>query len=215
LKQNLTETPTLRRVDNRLMSELSSSNSFDIQPVREDFDYVYKTSDLIKLSGGDYHAKRNYINTFINDFNGRFTYEELGEKHIAGCQEMAERWCASRRCDDDLGLMAELSAVNEALTHFKQLDILGGVISIDNTIEAFTLGEMLNSETAVIHVEKANPEIRGLYSIINQKFCEHNWSTVPFINREQDLGEPQLRKAKLSYYPSRMVQKYQIKLKQS
>ncbi len=68
-------------------------------------------------------------------------------------------------------------------------------------VEAFTLGELLNKETAVVHIEKANPLVQGLYAAINQEFCRHSWSQVPFINREQDLGLPGLRLAKCPTTP--------------
>jgi hypothetical protein len=79
-------------------------------------------------------------------------------------------------------------------------------------VEAFTCGELLNAATAVIHLEKANPEIGGLYAAINQQFCQQAWAGVDFINREQDLGEPGLRKAKLSYHPQRLVEKFRVRL---
>ncbi len=77
-------------------------------------------------------------------------------------------------------------------------------------MEAFSLGELLNRRTAVIHIEKANPEISGLYTLINQQFCEHAWKEVELINREQDLGEDGLRKAKMSYYPEHLEEKFRI-----
>ncbi len=77
-------------------------------------------------------------------------------------------------------------------------------------MEAFSLGELLNQRTAVIHIEKANPEIGGFYTLMNQQFCEHAWKEVEFINREQDLGEDGLRMAKLSYHPERLEEKFRI-----
>lgn len=108
--------------------------------------------------------------------------------------------------------MGEWGAIEEALKNFIALEMQGGVILIEGEVEAFTLGELLNKDTAVVHIEKANPEIRGLYALINQQFCEQAWGKVPFINREQDLGEPGLRTAKLSYNPIRLVEKYRIRL---
>ena len=81
---------------------------------------------------------------------------------------------------------------------------------MNDRIEAFALGEPLGPETAVIHIEKANPDIPGLYSVINQLFLKHAWSDMTYINREQDLGVEGLRKAKTSYYPHHMVNKYTI-----
>jgi hypothetical protein len=109
-----------------------------------------------------------------------------------------------------MNLLGEWEAIAEALAHYGELNVHGGVILVDNKVEAFTIGELLNKETAVIHIEKANPEFKGIYAMINQTFVEHRWHTVPFINREQDLGVEGLRKAKLSYHPARLVEKFRI-----
>jgi len=90
--------------------------------------------------------------------------------------------------------------------------VKGGVILIDGKVEAFTLGEPLNSDTVVIHIEKANPAFEGLYSVINQAFLESHWSGFTYVNREQDLGQEGLRKSKESYFPHRMINKYTIGL---
>ena len=85
-----------------------------------------------------------------------------------------------------------------------------GGIYIDEKLEAFTFGEMLNDDTVVVHVEKANPEIRGLYVAINKLFLENEFPNVEFVNREEDLGLEGLRKAKLSYKPIKLVEKYTL-----
>jgi len=107
-----------------------------------------------------------------------------------------------------MNLLSESEAVRESLVNFPVLKIDGGVILIDGKVEAFTLGELLNDQTAVVHIEKANPENPGLYAMINQQFCENRWRDLLYINREQDLGEPGLRKAKLSYYPDHFVESF-------
>ena len=107
-------------------------------------------------------------------------------------------------------LLSEDYAVHMALTHFEELDYRGGAIKIDGRIEAFSLGEALNENTAVIHIEKANPEIPGLYTAINQMFCSNAWAETEFMNREQDLGVEGIRKAKESYLPHHMINKYTI-----
>jgi hypothetical protein len=210
LQENGEKDPRFERADKRLVSELAGVPGFAAEAVRDQFDYVYQTSDLIHLAGGEYHAKRNYINTFKRSY--AYSYEPMREEHLAGCLGLAESWCRMRRCNEDLNLMGEWEAVREALKNFSALELQGGVIFVDGRVEALTLGEKLNEETAVIHLEKANPEIRGLYAVINQQFCENAWADVPFINREQDLGEPGLRTAKLSYHPHHLVEKFRIRL---
>ena len=123
-----------------------------------------------------------------------------------------ETWCGARRCEDDLSLSSEWEAIREALANFEELKVVGGVILVHGKVEAFTVGELLNKETVVVHIEKANMEIRGLYNMINQQFLEKQWQDIPYVNREQDLGEPGLREAKLSYNPEHFVEKYRIRL---
>jgi len=202
--------PRLERADQRLVKELAGAKGLVIEPVRDQFDYVYQTQDLARLAGRKYHSKRNHIRHFLQAH--AFTYVGLREDHLQACLELGGLWCEMRRCEEDLNLMGEWEAVREALSHFHALSIQGGVILIENKVQAFALGELLNEETAVVHIEKANPEIPGLYTMINQQFCEKSWPHVPSVNREQDLGEPGLRRAKLSYYPDHLVEKFQIQL---
>ena len=117
-----------------------------------------------------------------------------------------------KRCECDLSLLGEWEAITAALANYQALELQGGVILINDRVEAFTCGERLNAATAVIHLEKANPEVRGLYAAINQEFCRQAWAEVEFVNREQDLGEAGLRTAKMSYHPHHLVEKFRIRL---
>jgi hypothetical protein len=199
----------IERADQRLIGELQSSTDLAYESTREQFDYIYRTADLIGLVGRKYHAKRNHLNKFMRSY--RFAYEPLSQAHIEACLQLTDTWCQWRRCNEDLNLVGEWDAIRDALQHFDELPTEGAVILLDHRVEAFALGELLNDHTAVVHIEKANPEIPGMYTLINQQFCEHRWSQVPYVNREQDLGEPGLRKAKLSYYPDHLVEKYRIR----
>jgi hypothetical protein len=202
--------PAIVRADPKLAAELDGHPEFVVEPVRDHFDYVYRSEDLIHLPGGHYHAKRNHINSFSRSYP--WCYEPLGPEHLPACLEVSARWCEAKRCDLDLSLLGERGAIGEALANFPSLQLQGGVILIHDRVEAFTCGELLNGATAVIHLEKANPDLPGLYAVINQQFCEHVWAGVPFINREQDLGEPGLRTAKMAYHPHHLVEKFRIRL---
>lgn len=84
------------------------------------------------------------------------------------------------------------------------------VIFIDGRIKAFTFGEPLNKNTVVIHIEKADPDVEGLYAFINQKFLAEFWQNYEFVNREEDLGKEGIRKAKMSYHPFKFAEKFTI-----
>jgi len=203
--------PRIERADRRLVAEIEESDKFFIETVRDQFDYIYRREDLVSLAGRKYHAKRNHISKFRHSHP--FHYVPLSSDHLKACLDLSASWCEIRRCEEDLNLMGEWEAVREALNHFEELQVRGGAIVMKDKIEAFSLGELLNEETGVVHVEKANPEIQGLYTVINQQFSENTWSSVSYVNREQDLGAPGLRQAKLSYYPDHLVEKFRLGLR--
>jgi uncharacterized protein len=202
--------PCIARADGRLAAELATQADFAIEPRREHFDYVYATGDLIQLAGRKYHGKKNHVNKFRSDYS--FAYETLTAGHVEACLKLQDAWCGCNRCSEDMNLMGEWEAIRELLGSCDRLAVQGGVIVIDGAVEAFTLGELLNKDTAVVHIEKANAQIPGLYAVMNQQFCEHALSGVAFVNREQDLGNDGLRQAKLSYHPARLVEKFTIRL---
>jgi len=187
-------------------------NTFQYQGDRDAYDYVYNAVDLAKLEGRKYHRKRNHLNNFKKEFPD-YQYCELTSDLIPDCKRLAIEWCEKRNCDDDPSLECEKCAVLTGLNNFAYLELKGGVILLNGKVEAFTFGEPLNDNTAVIHVEKANPDIKGLYAAINQEFCQHQWQEMEYINREEDLGLAGLRKAKESYYPVKMVEKFIATLK--
>jgi hypothetical protein len=202
--------PRIERADRILISEILGATDLLIELTREHFDYIYKSEDLIQLAGRKYHSKRNHIYQLERKYS--FAYVPLNRDLVTSCLALAENWCEWHRCEEDMNLLDEWEAVRQALNYFEDLKIEGGVIQIDNKVEAFALGELLNKQTGVVHIEKANPEIPGLYTLINQKFCEKLWRNIPYVNREQDLGEPGLRKAKESYYPDHLEEKFTIRL---
>ena len=171
-------------------------------------DYVYSSNDLIFLSGKKYDGKRNHINKFKKLYT--FEYKKIDHSNIAECIRIMDEWCEEKKCQHQHVSYCEKKANIELLNNFDELGCKGALIRVDGRFEAFTVGEMLNSNTAVIHIEKANSKVNGLYTITNQQFCENEWNNVEFINREQDLGIEGIRKAKLSYHPVRMINKYAI-----
>lgn len=202
--------PEINRADKCIVNELQSEDIFLTEPVREHFDYLYHTTDLVNLSGRKFHAKRNHLNRFLRNY--RFDYQPITDSHISQCIEFSARWYRIYHCKEDPSLREEFVAINEALAQFSRLHLSGAAIYINGRMEAFTLGELLNDNTAVIHVEKADSEFYGIYAAINQMFCAGSFKNTTFINREQDLGNEGLRKAKLSYHPAGIVEKFKIKM---
>ncbi|MFZ5988664.1 MAG: DUF2156 domain-containing protein [Bacillota bacterium] len=202
--------PVFKRVEEEKVQLFKEYLNFACEVVfdRDSSDYVYLTEELINLKGKKFDGKRNHINKFKKLYE--YEYIRMSNEHIDECIRINEEWCAQRSCDTHKELYCEKIANNELLKNFSKLGCKGALIKVNGRIEGYTIGEVLNNDTAVIHIEKASSDIRGLYTIINQQFCENEWRDMTYINREQDLGIEGLRKAKLSYNPVRMTNKYSV-----
>lgn len=186
---------------------------FNITADCDNFDYVYLAQDLINLSGRKFHGKKNHLNAFKREYPDA-KYLPITKEIIPQCREELNIWYEThkRANPDDPFICYEQAAIHEIFDHFDAFKLKGGAILIDNKVVAFTFGEKLNSDTAVIHVEKADSNVRGIYAAINQQFVEHEWSDMIYINREEDMGIEGLRKAKESYRPIKMIEKFNATL---
>lgn len=177
---------------------------------RDNFDYVYTVKSLATLAGKKLDGKRNHINKFKKLYS--YEYEKITSVNIRECKDIVEKWYQQRETTVDESLIRERAANLEMLDKFEVLGLKGGLIRVDGIPEALTVGEQFSPDTAVIHIEKANANIHGLYTMINQLFINNEWLHLEYVNREQDLGIEGLRKAKLSYRPHHFVEKYTIEL---
>ena len=121
-----------------------------------------------------------------------------------------EKWCLVKDCDGVEGLRNERKALKEMVGHFFDFKLTGGAIKVEGRISAIALGEPLNSNTFVMHMMKADPNMPGLYQVINNEFLIQEVKGFEYLNLEQDLGVEGLRRSKSSYHPVSMVRKYTL-----
>lgn len=185
-------------------------NTFEIVANRDYFDYLYSGEKLRTLVGKKYSKKRNHLNAFYAEYEGRYSYRSLVPDDKKEVCHFLRKWKTNKGETTD-ALDEELSAICKIITNLGQLDIKAGAVFVDNKLEALSLGTLTNNgKLAVIHVEKANDNIRGMYPLINQLFLVNEFPEVDIVNREEDLGIEGLRKSKLSYEPIKILKKYSI-----
>lgn len=194
-----------------LLNELFP-DEYDIFETRDYFDYIYNTEDLANLKGKKYSSKRNHISRFC-DNNPDWQFEEITENNIDECYQMNLKWCEINLCDNDESIRQESCAVKTAFKAYQSLGYKGGLIRAKGEVVAFSMGEPLNSETFIVHIEKAFSDIQGAYPIINREFVRAFCTDYKYVNREDDSGSEGLRKAKLSYKPAIILEKYTAKPK--
>lgn len=178
---------------------------FKYIPERDYFDYIYLREDLAALKGKKFQPKRNHINKFRKAY--RYEYVPVTPDLIPKCLELEAKWCRENDCEEKTDLMNERRSLTFALHHFDALGLSGGAIRIDGEIAAFTFGAPVNHNTFAVHVEKADTDIDGIYAVVNQEFASRIPEEYTYINREEDLGIPGLRQAKLSYHPVILLEK--------
>ncbi len=180
---------------------------FQIEYNEDLADYVYESEKLCTLAGKKLHGKRNHINKFKSLYEGRWSYETMSGDNVEECFQMALKWRNLNGCDDDPEKNSEMCVTLNSLRLFRELELTGGILRVDGQIVAFTIGEPVCSDTFVVHIEKAFPDVQGAYTMINQQFVEHECMDYRYVNREEDTGDEGLRKAKRSYRPVFMVEK--------
>lgn len=179
---------------------------FRYLPDRDNDEYIYHSEKLIKLSGKKLQSKRNHINRFKADNPDWEYFPLMSKKELEECARMLDEWEQVNISKVDFSQRYDYIATKIMLENFDYLQLKGGAVRVNGRIVAFTIGEPLTSDTFVIHVEKAFGDMNGAYTIINQQFIEHEGSEFTYINREEDMGMQNLRKAKMSYYPDILLE---------
>ena len=173
-----------------------------------DSDYIYGQQELATLSGRAYHKKKNHLSKFKRTYNN-IRYSEIGAGNIEDAVIIEDNWYKEHTKDGDASINMEYSAIKEALLHFDDLALTGGILYVNDVPAAMTIASYINDDTVDIHFEKCIGEYAaaGGYAAINQMHAEA-LKNVMYINREEDINIPGLRKAKESYHPKIMLKKY-------
>lgn len=190
---------------------------FTFEPNRDYFDYIYSAEDLTFLRGKKFQSKRNFVSRFKRQEG--WSYEPLGKDNLKECAAMSISWCAKYGCGKDPSMASESCSVKNALQNFEQLGLMGGLLRLNGEVVAFTIAEKTNSDTLLVHIEKAYGDIVGAYPAIANEFLrnsiveEGELLSVKYINREDDAGDLGLREAKMQYHPLFLLEKYSVKEK--
>ena len=177
---------------------------FAFEPIRAGFDYIYLTDDLVQLAGKKYHSKRNFVQRFDREQESRWEFKPITPEMLPQIAEFNAKWYQTNTG----GGQPEINATGNLFDNYKALECMGCTLFVDGQMVAYEVGSRINSEMVCVHIEKANSAYVGAYQKINQLFATHFCQNSTYINREDDVGVEGLRKAKLSYHPYKLLNKY-------
>ena len=184
---------------------------FLFRPDRDGFDYVYAIDDLADLKGRKFQKKRNHVHKFQASHPDCLSVP-LEKENLPQAQEMVAQWFRQRLTEDPHGdYLLEQIALSRAFRHFEALGMEGLMLVENGQVLAVTLASRLSENTMDVHFEKAREDVDGAYAAVNCEFARYlrlKHPELAFLNREDDLGLPGLRQAKLSYQPHHREEKY-------
>ena len=190
---------------------------FEVKEQEDLKDYLYDAAAMRSLAGKKLHKKKNHLNAFLREYAERYEYRTLCCSDRDDVWEFLDRWWENKVEAAEFGtqLDYEVNGIHDILKNCSQLCVRMAGVYIDGKLEAFTIGSYNEFEKmAVIHIEKANPEINGLYQFINREFLVRAFpEEMMLVNREDDVGMEGLRRAKMSYNPIDFARKYSIEQK--
>lgn len=195
-----------------ILYEQGCLTDYEITGDRDCYDYIYDAEKLRTLSGKAMHKKKNLLNGFLREYEGRFEYESLSCVNIREIEEFHQKWLDERRIYDKYNCIDdEEEGIYRLFGNCHSIQCKIGGVRIDGELKAYTIGSYVpDIKCAIIHIEKADVNYRGLYNYINQQFIIHEFPEAELVNREDDLGQENLRQAKLSYRPVRLEEKFTI-----
>lgn len=185
----------------------TTNYKFQIESARDEFDYIYSFEALKNLTGKRLHKKKNLVNNFQKNYP-EWSFRTYTPEDYEQVLSFLKTWYQDKM--DVENLMTEWEGIIMALQAYDDLSFEGGLLFVDETLVAFTMVELITKDTLVVHIEKGNTNYKGVYNALQYQLLQRYDRQLKWVNREQDLGIANLRKAKMSYHPAFFEQKYKI-----
>ena len=211
LERHFPEGARFIRVPERLADILKTAlaGTIQVKESRGHWDYLYDLKELVDLKGNRFHKKKNLVRQFKKNY--AHTMVPLGPEFADQALSLQDDWCLWRDCESIEALAAENRVIKKVFANWNAFEnLIGAGIMVDSRLVAYTVAEPLHEGEILIHFEKGNTDFKGVYQAINQIFLESVQDRFSIVNREQDLDDEGLRKAKMSYQPSNYNKKYEI-----
>ena len=185
-------------------------SNLTVEENRDWYDYLYESRDIVEFAGRKYAAQRNHIHRFERDCPD-WSFERMTADHVEEVRSFYRGFLQERTKEGETA-QAEVGEIFEVLDHFDEYAFLGGILRVEGKIVGISMGEIVR-DTLYVHIEKADVQYSGVYQkLVNCFAREFVTDEVRYINREEDVGDPGLRKSKLSYNPITLQEKYTVRV---
>ncbi len=199
----------------RALVDALPPDEFDVRPLRDYFDYTYLTQVLAELKGKKFDGKRNQVRKFVSS-SPDYEFRPLDRSRFGSAMRLFASWAEGREraptvSHPSLSVDDQRRALERAFQAYEHLGLVGGAMIVRGELQGFIIASTGFAETAVVHFQYANADIGGIYQALLMNACRRLFAGCAYVNLEEDLGIPGLRKTKLSYRPLRLEEKYEIR----
>ena len=212
----LTRTGCVSRCSKALVDALPA-HEYDVRPLRDHFDYIYRTQALAELKGKKFDGKRNQIRKFTGNFP-EYEFRPLEPSQFSCALELFRKWGERRggavtsADSPSFTFECQRHALERAFQDYGHLGLVGAGIKVRGELQGFIVAGVAQGETAVVHFQYANAELSGIYQVLLRDACRLLFAGCTYVNLEEDLGIAGLRRTKLSYQPLRLEEKFEIRV---
>lgn len=179
-------------------------------PMPERYDYICLRKKIIALEGKEMRPKRQHLYQFPR-FYPNHEYRPLEPGLFPECLQLLQQWSDNAEAIGHLqgadSKVMERESISQVFNNWERFGAIGGALFVDGKMAAFTYGVPINGNTFDLCVEKGDIAYKGVYTVVRHHFMQQMPEQYTYINLEEDLGLPGLRRAKSSYHPAYQIQK--------
>ena len=179
-------------------------------PMPERYDYICLREKIIALEGKEMRPKRQHLYQFPR-FYPNHEYRPLEPGLFPECLQLLQQWSDNAEAIGHLqgadSKVMERESISQVFNNWERFGAIGGAMFVDGKMVAFTYGVPINGNTFDLCVEKGDIAYKGVYTVVRHEFMQQIPEQYTYINLEEDLGLPGLRRAKSSYHPAYQIQK--------
>lgn len=195
------------------MAKKINDKSFLVKEDENNFDYIYETGKISSYAGLDYKKQRTSTNCFLKKYDNLRILKI--NKDVENCKKdllkLLKSWKNNpqRPFDNEL----EKKAIKRMIEACDQFNFLGVGVYLDGSLIGATINEPLTEDFAINHCIMFDPKYCGVYHFLLRASCIIlSYHGFKFLNVQQDLGLPGLRKTLRSNLPVGTFKKYTVEL---
>ncbi|MBI2620862.1 DUF2156 domain-containing protein [candidate division WWE3 bacterium] len=195
-----------------ITDEVMNCADINIEEDINNLDYILSLEPLLTLSGRKYKSKRKRIRQFKESYpEHRVVLLDLTDRCVRSeIVRLTKLWGINKGLSLSK-IRNELCAIERAMGISSHFNFVAIGVYVNECLVGYTINECAREDMPFGGFGKSDVRYVGAFPYLEYMTAlELNRLGYKYLNYEQDLGIPNLRKAKLSWRPVYFLKKYKI-----